>query len=702
MTDDEDRIDFLDQLDSDVDIVESAADDSIESDVDSADADRLLAADDAANVRSHIDQETRLASNERAAARRRDQQPTDTEKADSARRRATLGVDDPGIPESIDPDDPIPVIEPHIHEVNAHLLFTEENYDAFGDDDVSDLSDGEVLQRHDDDAISPYWAIVSQWEEHSVLEQRYGTFDALGDEWEFIDGDEDGGVKFWEGKLAARGQSFDAFNEYQIGIRAIDQVAERKISLQFRPALPVATHSETGDQIGNMPRDMPYGVRVQIGSSNVGPQDALEVLRALADHLDINPDYFADDRIHSWSRAFGVGMYVRLDRDIGERKLVGRGALIDRLARFGSTTEGSTGEYHWDNEDVMGHRTAVTLDNVAWKKLLPDNHFAKLLKYYHPFFARGESTSSDDDPLADPKLEMQFSNEHNPEGSVPWRSDDVLDFQDLIQEMEDALINTLDWANVSTRADDRVYTADEYWEPTESVRDHVEIVPDPMPRVEAHENAAALRQFAQGGPSPDQRGVVSAVADGGSAQHWRDVADRADVSKSTVYRAVDNFDDILRVENGRVGFEDGVVRDRIDELLGSFNNAMEWVRGKAGQLADQAQRFADASSALGRWARRHLAHIEETADGLLVDLTGRPLAERHLEELLRAGFEAAYQDGTSAARTFVDDTRFRWSAAERDGAVRESKNVVLEEAGRVKICGNKRASFGTTRSATPR
>jgi AcrR family transcriptional regulator len=195
--------------------------------------------------------------------------------------------------------------------------------------------------------------------------------------------------------------------------------------------------------------------------------------------------------------------------------------------------------------------------------------------------------------------------------------------------------------------------------------------------------------------------VVAAVADGGSSQHWSDIADRANVSKSTVYRAVENFDDILQIERGTIGFEDGVVRDRVDELLGAFNDTMDWVRGAASSLADQAERYAKASSALGRWARRHLAHIEETSDGLLIDLTGRPILERHLEDLLRSGFEAAYQDGTEAARTFVDETTFRWSAAERDGAVRESRNIVLEEAGQVKICGNKRASFGTIRCATP-
>ncbi|MFC7096043.1 hypothetical protein [Halobaculum marinum] len=700
--------------------------DSIESSVDSDESNTLLGTEGASNAPNVVDADTRLSANEHAAARGPDPHPASLSKASSGERTpshrqhsadvgADRGVDnsfgeinaDPGIsvadvPQPIPEGEPVPTVDPHIHELNAKLLFTSENYGAFGDEDISDLDDDAVIKRHNESALAPYWAIVSQWEPDDVMRDRYGTFEALGYEWEFVPRDaEKAGVTYWQGKIAARGQSFDAFNEYQIGVRTTDEIGARSASFQFRPALPAATHCDSGELIGGMPRDMPYGVRVQIGSSNLTPDETTELLRSVADVIGVNSDYFGEDRIHQWSRAFGLGQYVRLDREEAQKKLVGRGSALDRLARFASTMEGSSGEYEWDNEEVMGHRNALLLDSHAWSKLIPQDQFAKLLKYYHPKNPRSESTTADEDPLRDPKFEIQFSPTYNEEDSVPWQSDAVYDFRDLIEEAENALMNVLNWANVTTRADERTFTEDEYWTPTESVTDYVELVRDPMPRIEKIENAAALKQFADGASSLGERHVLQAVADGGSAMHWTDVREAAGQSKSTIYRAVKQFDDILKIQNGSIGFEDGIIRDRVDQLLGSFNDAMDWVRGEAGHLADKAARFAQATSALGRWARRHLAHIEETHDGLLVDLTGTPLLERELEEILRSGFNAAYDDGSHAARTFVEDTVFRWYSKEQE-RVRESKNIVLEEAGRVKICGNKRASFGVSRGSAPR
>ena len=551
--------------------------------------------------------------------------------------------------QTFDAEGPIPCVEPRVHAFGAHLLF----------------SQPDVSEQGHPGSLSPYDAIVSEYE--PTIAEDIGSFVFDGELWE-INPEK---TKYWSGGIAAPGRSYETFNEYQIGVRAQDGLGERKATLQFRPSVPDA-RTEDGERINSMPEDLPYGLRVQANSSNLEPDELIPLIRRLAEEMNISTHYFADECLHQHSNAYQMEMYLRLDRDVGEERVASRGGVLDQLAMFGSNSRGR-GEYKWDNEEVMGHRNAVAFDKPTWKKLTEKpNGVGKLVKYYHPEFARSESTSSEDDPLSDPKLELQWSKEYSDLSSVPWEDDDAFDVDSLRQELDESLVNVLAWAGLPTRADPRVYTADHYFDATESVRD-LDLVENKMPSVQEGEEEQAVAHFARGDATEGERSVLAALTDGGDGTDVERLAERSGTSRSTVYRAVDKFDDLVRVANAEISFEDELIRDKFQDLLNTFEDVTEWVVGGVRQLASEETAMIDQDSALARWARRHGVSITESVDGMVVDLGGRPLSRLELVKLIRAGVDAAENSGMMAYRRFLS-AEFSWT--ERGGGRRTGQRPI--------------------------
>lgn len=217
-----------------------------------------------------------------------------------------------------DPPELFPTIRPRIHELGAHLMWAA-------------------------NGLSPYFAVVKNFDR--VLGKEL-YFDACGDTWELNHDEEK--IKYWEGKIAARDEdTFDAFNEYQIGVRARDEVGKRYVTFQFRPGLPDARNIETGNRI-QIPKDTPESVRVQVHSANVDPDEILEILQELMDAMTIDSRHFRREDIHERSRAYNIALYIRMQRELSEEKIVSRNGLLERLAMVSSQQRGR-GEYKWDN-----------------------------------------------------------------------------------------------------------------------------------------------------------------------------------------------------------------------------------------------------------------------------------------------------------------------------------------------------------------
>lgn len=213
-------------------------------------------------------------------------------------------------------------LDPQLHESGAKLLFANPN-------------------DPDDPGLKRYFGIVSQYDRIRELVEEEATFEAAGETWRFNHKpDADGPtINYWVGKIATRpGDSGEAYYEYNIPLVAEDSVGEKKVNFQFRPSLPDATHVETGNPIGVIPDDIPEGLRVQVASANVNPDDYLTIMEAMFRLVGITTTYLDD--LHPWSRLKAMAVYTRILRELSEAHIVERNGLLERLARFSSVQRG--------------------------------------------------------------------------------------------------------------------------------------------------------------------------------------------------------------------------------------------------------------------------------------------------------------------------------------------------------------------------
>jgi len=539
------------------------------------------------------------------------------------------------------------LVAPQLHEVGAQWLF----------------------DRH---GLDPYFAIVSNFDRclQDDGADDIGTFEAAGDTWR-LNHDEDK-VKYWVGKIATRdGDAGDAFYEYNVGVVAEDSVGRKRVNFQFRPALPNATHVETGEQIGSLPPDLPEGVRAQVDGANVALENYIDVFRALMRAMDVNPGYFQEANLHEWSRCYNQAPYVRLDRRLSERHIVPRDGLLDRLSSHAAQQRGK-GRYEWDNEEIVGHRNTVAMNAENLQAFIPDQTVGKLLKSYH----MKQPEQSADSVTAHPKLEVQYSTEFSfgDFESVPWRDPEGFDAYDLQEELVEWLLNCLDWAGITLAPGEDVYVTDEYFA-VDSLDEDLDVTlhPDPMPALEEHKRDLAEHHIVGSDLTETQKKVLKVAVDGGQ-QHHEEVAEAADASSSTVYRLAEKLGDVLRLENGLLEVADEVVRDRCRDLLQVIERSADWVS----RSIDQIRREADdvdlaEDSPLAKWMRTYGVSIDRGGYGRETWTVDIQVGRYRLDEIrrvLRAGYHAARATGAVVSDYFLEST-FLWSDQEGEAQRRE-------------------------------
>lgn len=521
-------------------------------------------------------------------------------------------------------------VEPGIHEFGAHLTFTDE-----------------------DDGLSPFFAIAAQFDQALGNEE---TFEAAGDVWQF--NHEEKKVKKWTGGLAGREEdSFDRFNEYQFGVVAVDDVGRKRVNLQFRPAFPEARHHETGDLIKSMPTDLPEGIRVQVQSANVEPEDVFDIIQGVADLLDINPDYFDREKLHPWSRVYDMALYVRLRREISEDHVVGEDGILERLALFTSRRRGR-GMYEWDNEEILGHRTAVVNNTTNLEKLYRAHSVGKRLKAYHMKHPRKgvDPGEEPDDPTYHPKFEVQYTTDTDytpPEmQSVPWSGDKAswFDRKMLRERLERHLLHALDWAGISLDPADAAYVEDQYWTPKPRA-DSLDIHPDPTEDLIEEERDLATHHFVNADLTEAQREVARVLANGGG--HVDDVADEADVSRSTVYRVANRLDAIVQTIDGLVQFEDAVIKEKIQNILSVLDRQFDKLESRLRALGQRSRTRIPEDSALGRWADRYMARFDDDGGLELIIQLGE-LDDYEIVQIVRKAVRAAGQLSANTQKELLE------------------------------------------------
>jgi hypothetical protein len=76
-----------------------------------------------------------------------------------------------------------------------------------------------------------------------------------------------------------------------------------------------------------MPTSCPESIRVHVEATNLSAAEVLELLRALANRIDLDPNYF--DEPYEWSSIYALEVYARVRRDHTTAALAGKGGILE-------------------------------------------------------------------------------------------------------------------------------------------------------------------------------------------------------------------------------------------------------------------------------------------------------------------------------------------------------------------------------------
>lgn len=355
-----------------------------------------------------------------------------------------------------------------------------------------------------------------------------------------------------------------------------------------------------------------------------------------------------------------MAIYVRIKRDVSERKIVDRDGLLERLARFSSVRAGQ-GEWKWDNEEIIGHRTVVAMNTTALEKFYTGHDVAKLFKSYHmkhPAKEQGTVTYH-------PKFEIQWNKEYSPIRSAAWHDQpERTDRGDIRTEIERQLYHALEWADLPLEPDSGVYVGDSYFT-LEGAEQDLDLIQDPTNALETQQNDLTVAQLMEADLTEKQKATIRETVANGGVRSLDEIAADAGVSESTVRRTCKKLGEVIEVAEGKVRPADRVVGGKLREVFASIDQVLDQGKRSLRGLAGRGE-FVPEDSPLGKWARRYAIQVDESNPGIIeVAINLGELTEWQAIKLIRAGRGGRSGGGPRTHERYVK-ARFSYTNPDSD------------------------------------
>jgi transposase len=104
------------------------------------------------------------------------------------------------------------------------------------------------------------------------------------------------------------------------------------------------------------------------------------------------------------------------------------------------------------------------------------------------------------------------------------------------------------------------------------------------------------------------------MTDGGTSVD--ELAAETDWSRSTIYRHLNQLREILELDQGKISFISGKIRDEIREVLEIMNRSVDAATAALQRIAGMDPRDLDRKGkAWQKWVNRYAAELEETGRG---------------------------------------------------------------------------------------
>jgi predicted transcriptional regulator len=274
---------------------------------------------------------------------------------------------------------------------------------------------------------------------------------------------------------------------------------------------------------------------------------------------------------------------------------------MQRLLHLCATERGSKFEYKVDNEEIVGKNHRAVIPKADAKRILSGHRYGKQIKHYHPKHVR---KSDANDPLYHPKVGVLLKK------SLTGSAFDWHRRRKLRREIDETLINLLYWSDVPVHPALTTYVPDDHFEVREADR-QVGLESDPTPEMETNQETllvTTLRDMCDSDVS-----VLESLVRDGEDQHPRELAQNTEHGLSTIYRALQRLDGIVRNDGANVSFASRKFHQEITGIVESVEHHIENAADRAAQILNIETRDA-ASSAWQKWCDKYAARIVDAPD----------------------------------------------------------------------------------------
>jgi hypothetical protein len=435
-----------------------------------------------------------------------------------------------------------------------------------------------------------------------------------------------------------------AYNSYE------DAKSEGRARAYYRlsPRWPDLETADDAKPISN-PHDI-AGFDVEVAGTNFRFDRYPELLHAalgrLADrqgfrfnsYTPIRPDDLHPDRMHESSNVTDAELYVRVDRDLTGQVYAFDGTL-HRISMLLGEERGGYAKTVRDDRECEGHYHVATIGTMRAGELLGGHELGKEFKHYH----MKDPDAVEGTPLAHPKIGCALQNSTT-DDTVYWS-----DLDRLERELDEGILNVLQWSDLPTEVGSGAFVADDYFEPTSSRRFR-KLVDERLPRLKAQQHQAVWSVVGNM-TETDQLLVDRLLTDGGQ-QSPADLADAIDRHLDTVYTALQRLGPIVEHTYGEVQLASKyVAQEVLKRIEGAKDAVQQSLRQSASDLV-RANLFGDGDDPWSRWLDRYGVQVRGDDDRDVLDVGYTAPNKREARLLLRSGARRWAEVTGNAIRQF--------------------------------------------------
>lgn len=362
------------------------------------------------------------------------------------------------------------------------------------------------------------------------------------------------------------------------------------------------------------------------------PEVLQQAVEALADRqgfrfsspTQIHSEDFNPERIHQSSNIVDAELYVRVKKGETGQVIAYDGSLHRISLLLAGDREGYAKSVR-DDRECPGYYHTATIDSRRAGHLVGDHELAKEFKHYH--MRNPDAVEGTD--LENPKIGVSFQNSIH-DDTLYWD-----DLNQLVREADEALLNVLEWSDLSTDPGNQVFMTDDYFEVTGSRRWR-KLLPDRLPRIESKQDDQIFATATQMN-STDAELVDTLLTDGGETS-LQELAESIGVHLDTVYRALKRLSPLVDHTYGEVQLGSKYIAQELTGYIDSVSESIQSGWESALDGLTRAEAYSD-DDPWSRWLDRYGGKINRTdgADPDELDIGFRPATLRKARQLLRDG-----------------------------------------------------------------